>query len=155
MDDLANFVLPNLVALGLAAVWLVGVRLLFRDGPDATSAVILGTLPILSLGAIGCSLLIADAYDVRLACLLTFFSGCLLTAGAWGLFSLLVPKSYEAMGPAAMGYLFVVPASLGAIPLGLFLRMIVFRSSPGPEIGRSPQRRQSRTRPQPGSHAMR
>lgn len=126
MDDLANFVLLNLAALALAAVWLVGVRLLFRDGPDATHAVILGTLPILSLGAVGCSLLIADAYDVRLAALLTFFSGCLLTAGAWGLCSLLAPKSLAAMGPAALGYLFVVVASIGAIPLGLFLRMVLF-----------------------------
>lgn len=126
MDDLANFVLLNLVLLGLAAVWLIAVRLLFRDGPDAANAVILGTFPILSLGAVGCSLLIADAHDVRLAGLLTFFSGCLLTAGARGLFSLLVPKSYQAMGPAAMGYLLVIVAALGAIPLGLFLRMVVF-----------------------------
>lgn len=125
MEDLASFILLNLAAIGLCAVWLAGVRLLFGDGERATDAVIVGTFPILSLGALGCSLLIADADDAMLAIVLTLISGGALFGGGWGLFRLLVPKSHEAMGPAAMGYLFVAVAALGAIPLGLFLRIVL------------------------------
>lgn len=125
MDDLARFAVLNLVALALAAVWLVGVRLLFGDGRDASHPVVLGTLPILALAALACSLLIAFAHRAWLAVVLSLASGWVLIAGAGALFNLLVPKAYEAVGPGAMAYLWVIVASIGAVPVGLMIRLLL------------------------------
>lgn len=125
MDDLARFALLNSVALALAALWLAGVRLLHGDGRDASGPVVLGTQPILAIAALACSLLIAFAHRARLAVVLSLASGWVLIAGAGALFTLLVPKAYEAVGPGAMAYLWVIVASIGAVPLGLIIRLVL------------------------------
>lgn len=125
MDDLLRFALLNLAALALAALWLAGVRLLHGDGRDASGPVVLGTLPILALAALACSLLIAFAHRPWLAALLSLASGWALIAGAEMLFTLVVPKAFEAVGPGAMAYLWVIVASIGAIPLGLVIRLLL------------------------------
>lgn len=124
-DDLARFALLNSVALALAALWLAGVRLLHGDGRDASGPVVLGTLPILAIAALACSLLIAFAHRARLAVVLSLTSGWVLIAGAGALFTLLVPKAYEPVGPGAMAYLWVIVASIGAVPAGLIIRLLL------------------------------
>ncbi len=92
MIDLAHFTLLNVVAVGLAAVWLSAVRLRMGDGPDASGAVAVGTLTILVVAAFSCSLLLAIVHRAWLAAILSLATGWVLFAGASPLFSLLVPK---------------------------------------------------------------
>lgn len=49
----------------------------------------------------------------------------MLVSGASALLTLLLPKTYEAMGPAAMASMFVLLGSIGAVPLGLIIRLVV------------------------------
>lgn len=125
MLDLVRFALLTLTALGLAAVWLAAVRLRLGDGRDASGAVAGGTQVILTVAGLLCSGLIAFSHRAWLASLLSLATGWALIAGAEALFNLLVPKAYEAVGPGAMAFLWVIVASIVAIPLGLLLRLLL------------------------------
>ena len=123
ITDLARFALLNLVAIGLTAAWLTTIRVRIGDGPDASNPVAIGTLTILVGAALTGSVLIALAHRAWLAAILSLATGWVLIAGASTLFTLLVPKAYEAIGPGAMALLWVVVASIGATIVGIVLRV--------------------------------
>lgn len=124
-EDLARFALLDAAALAIAAVHLAAVRLVVGDGRDAMDAAGVGTIAILSVAALAGSPLIALARDAGLACALSLVSGWILLLGVLALLTAIVPKAYEAMGPAAMAYLHVIFAAMGAIPVGLLLRLLL------------------------------
>lgn len=125
MTDFVRFVLLDAAALAVAALHLAAVRLGLGDGRHAMDAAGVGTVAILSLAALGGALLIAFAHSAWLASLVSFASGWVLVFGADLLLTGMMPKTFAAMGPAAMAYLFVILASIGAMPLGLLLRLIL------------------------------
>ncbi|MDW8443132.1 MAG: hypothetical protein RML45_01535 [Acetobacteraceae bacterium] len=125
VDDLARFALLDAAALGVAAILLAVVRLRFGDGRDAVDPAGVWTVLVLTLAALGGSVLIAFSHRAWLAVLLCLASGLVLVSGASALLTLLLPKTYAALGPAAMAFMLVLLGSIGAVPLGLLLRALV------------------------------
>lgn len=125
MTDLVCFALLDATALAAAALLRGSLRVWRGDGRESLDPAVVGSVALLTLAALAGAVLIALAHRAALACLLTIGSGLVLMAGGTVPLGLVMPKAFEAAGPAAMVMMFPLLASVAAIPLGLLLRALV------------------------------
>lgn len=125
MEDLLRFGLLDVAALTTAALYLTAIRLVFGDGPSAITPAGVGVVFILTLVGVLCAPLIYVAESGELGLVLSLASSILLIIGAVALLDTIVPKAFRAMRRAAIVFLFPILAAIGAIPVGLFLRLVL------------------------------
>ncbi|MDW8443131.1 MAG: hypothetical protein RML45_01530 [Acetobacteraceae bacterium] len=125
MEDLVLFALVNVPAIAGLALYLAVLRLWLGDGPAAITPASAGTVFVLTLAAILSAPLIGVARSADMGIVLAIACAMVQVIGGAILLETLLPTTLRATQPPGVILVFPILASIGAIPFGLFLRIIL------------------------------
>lgn len=125
MEDLVLFALVNVPAIAGLALYLAVLRLWLGDGPAAITPASAGTVFVLTLAAILSAPLIGVARSADMGIVLAIACAMVQVIGGAILLETFLPTTLRATQPPGVILVFPILASIGAIPFGLFLRIIL------------------------------